>query len=217
MPTDTTDEPAAEWTARSSIQGWPKNPRKNDATVPVVADSIRRFGFGAPIVSRRANREIIAGHTRALACDLLTSRWAAATTRERSQWHPDAVRVATKGEVVVRFVDLDEHDAHLLAIADNRIGETLSEDDDERLREVLDELASAEVDLLDGTGLSDDSVRKLLGADPAPDAGATGTDPGDGRYKEQFGVIVICADESEQQRAYEQLKADGFNCRVVVT
>ena len=33
----------------------------------------------------------------------------------------------------------------------------------------------------------------------------------------KFGVIVICKDEAEQQAVYEQLKADGLTCRVVVT
>jgi hypothetical protein len=37
------------------------------------------------------------------------------------------------------------------------------------------------------------------------------------RYKEQYGVIIICADEPEQQKVYEALAADGYMCRVVVT
>ena len=37
------------------------------------------------------------------------------------------------------------------------------------------------------------------------------------RYKEQYGVIIICADEPEQQKVYEALAADGYRCRVVVT
>jgi hypothetical protein len=37
------------------------------------------------------------------------------------------------------------------------------------------------------------------------------------RYKEQYGVIIICADEPEQQKVYEALAAEGYKCRVVVT
>lgn len=35
------------------------------------------------------------------------------------------------------------------------------------------------------------------------------------KYREQYGVIVICKDEAEQRRVYEQLLAKGFTLRVV--
>lgn len=35
------------------------------------------------------------------------------------------------------------------------------------------------------------------------------------KYREQFGVIVICKDEADQRRVYEQLLAKGFTLRVV--
>lgn len=91
---------AAEYVDPRSLVPWADNPRKNDAVVPYVASSIKKYGFGAPIVARRANREIIAGET----------RWKAALSLGLTR-------------VPVRFLDLDEDDAHQLACADNRIGE----------------------------------------------------------------------------------------------
>jgi hypothetical protein len=41
----------------------PSNPRRNDAAIPHVAASIRRFGWQQPIVARRSG-EVIAGNTR---------------------------------------------------------------------------------------------------------------------------------------------------------
>ena len=35
------------------------------------------------------------------------------------------------------------------------------------------------------------------------------------KYREQYGVIVLCKNEAEQRRVYEQLKARGLNLRVV--
>src|SRR5262249_53448408 len=160
-----------------------------------------------PMVARRANRMILAGHARRGAALLLAEQWEKATTRERQAWHPDAVRVATKGEVVVRFKDIDEHDAALYLVADNRIGEEHSETDDEQLAALVEDLHGANVDLLDGTGLSDEAIKELLGeAEPTGDGDATGGDPGAGRYHEQYGVIVVCTDEGEQQSVYKQLK-----------
>lgn len=39
----------------------------------------------------------------------------------------------------------------------------------------------------------------------------------DCRYKEQYGVIVICKDEAHQKRVYEQLRAKHKKVKVVVT
>ena len=36
-------------------------------------------------------------------------------------------------------------------------------------------------------------------------------------YKEQYGVIVICPDEKEQKKVYNELYNRGFKCKVVVT
>jgi hypothetical protein len=46
--------------------------------------------------------------------------------------------------------------------------------------------------------------------DPAPD-------PGGSNYQEQYAVIVVCADEAEQERIYTKLEQDGYNCKVVAT
>lgn len=34
-------------------------------------------------------------------------------------------------------------------------------------------------------------------------------------YKEQYGVIVFCKDEKEQQEIYERLRAEGLTLKVV--
>jgi hypothetical protein len=39
----------------------------------------------------------------------------------------------------------------------------------------------------------------------------------DSRYREQYGVIVICRDEKDQKRVYEELLKKDYKLRVVVT
>ena len=39
----------------------------------------------------------------------------------------------------------------------------------------------------------------------------------DSRYREQYGVIVICRDEKHQKRVYEDLKSKNYKIKVVVT
>lgn len=74
--------------------------RDNVAAVPMVMASIAELGFGAPLVARRANRMLIAGHTRL-----------------------EAARRLGLPRVPVRFLDIDQDRADVLMLADNRLGE----------------------------------------------------------------------------------------------
>jgi len=120
-------EPAAEWVPLSALRMWEQNPRRNDHAVAQVAASISRFGFAAPIVARRANGEIVGGHTRFKAAQSLGLT-----------------------QVPVRFVDLSEKEARLLALADNRLGE-IAEWDNASLHAALETLTSDEAQLVGWT------------------------------------------------------------------
>jgi hypothetical protein len=55
---------------------------------------------------------------------------------------------------------------------------------------------------------------KLGGSDDVEDANL---EESDFNYKEQFGVIVICDSEAQQEAVYTKLAGEGFNVRVVKT
>jgi len=141
---------AATWEAIDSLTPWDRNPRRNDHAVKTVADSIRRFGFGSPIIARTADRVVIGGHTRLKAAQSLGM-----------------------DKVPVRFLDLDPAEAAALALADNKLGE-LAEWDDEAVADILGELEQQGTPI-DGLGWDDDELRELLGdgieaAPPSDDA-----------------------------------------------
>jgi len=125
---------AALWVDPRKLKPWADNPRINDGEpVAAIAQSIKRFGFGAPIVARAANMEIIAGHT----------RWKAALKLELEQ-------------VPVRLLDITEREAHLLALADNRLGELAEWSD--TLASVLSQYDLQEAEL---AGWSSEDLDKL--------------------------------------------------------
>lgn len=128
-------EPAAEWVPIEKLLPWVKNPRKNEPAVAPVAESIRTFGFGAPIVARRQNFEVIAGHTRLKAAKVLGLK-----------------------TVPVRFMDLTDDEAHKLAIADNKLNE-LADWDKLGLAGLLGDMSKEDATLL---GFDEDELAKLL-------------------------------------------------------
>lgn len=96
----TDDDAAAVWLDPRELIPWADNPRDNDHVVDDVVDSIQRFGFGSALLARRANKRIIAGHTR----------------------HKAALKLEL-ARVPVRLLDVSESEANLMALADNRLSE----------------------------------------------------------------------------------------------
>lgn len=109
--------------------------------------------------------------------------------------------------IAVVFVEDDPATAAGYGIADNRVAEFSEWDLD-----ALEELGEVTGDLYTGFEATelDDLLGKVKGS-------ASSDDPGQSGYKEQYGVIVICAHEAEQEQVYNQLLELGYNCRVVVT
>jgi ParB family chromosome partitioning protein len=114
-------EPAAVYMATKDLVPWARNPRNNEEAVRSVADSIRRFGFGAPIVARKSDKQVIAGHTRLLAAKMLGLK-----------------------QVPVRLLDVSDRDSELLALADNKLGE-IAEWDNAELSRILSDYGFQDV------------------------------------------------------------------------
>ncbi len=124
-----------DWVDLDRLFCSPHNPRHNDAAVPHVADSIRRFGWQQPIVAR-PNGEVIAGNTRLKA----------------------AKRLGHKQVPVVWFGG-SNLDATAFQIADNRTHEFATWDEP-ALAKLLQELKAE--DSLDGVGFDVDDIDELI-------------------------------------------------------
>ena len=112
-----------KYLAPSKLVPYQGNPRLNEQAVDPLRRSIEHFGFLNPIIARRSDNMIIAGHT----------RWKAALK--------DNLKT-----VPVIFVDLSENDAKLYNLADNKLPE-ISEWDISGLEDVLTELQAFDVDI----------------------------------------------------------------------
>ena len=179
-----------EWVEIDSLRPWEDNPRINDHAVPSVAESIKRFGWGSPVLARREDGAVIAGHTRLKAARLLGMR-----------------------QALVRWMDVSEAEARALALADNKLSE-ISDWDEEKLASVLSGLSELEVNL-DGLGWSEAEMSALLGgtdSEAAPDVAVTQP----ASHKPVFAVIAELATEQEQQVLYQELASRGYSLRLAV-
>ncbi len=166
--------PLGEWVPIDALRRWARNPRKNDgAPVERVAESIRRFGFVAPVVVWTSQRRVVAGHTRLKAMERLLA--------EDATFVPRGAPAAAL--VPVRYHEFaSETDADLYAIADNRLAE-LAAWDEQALAALLTELgaldakgvqiaygSAEEVEaLLDSLEAADHAAAAIAGEDPGPD------------------------------------------------
>src|ERR1022692_2539971 len=127
---------------------YPKNPRRHsDAQIAQIAGSIAQFGFNSPIlIDSKGN--IIAGHGRYLA----------------------ALKLGLETVAVIVLDHLSETEKRAYLLADNKLAE-LSSFDDDLLRAELAELRDVDIDL-GALGFSDDELAVLLAnADDGSEAG----------------------------------------------
>jgi DNA modification methylase len=189
-------DPAAVWVPTLALKPWAKNPRKNDHAVDGVAAAIGRFGFGAPILARREDGEIIAGHTRLKA----------------------AIKLGLE-RVPVRYLDLSEEEAHRLARTDNKLAELAEwdaaalvaqlndENDADRLLQgfTAEDMRRLNAELLRATAVTDDEAPEP----PAEPVARRGDIWILGRHR------VVCGDSTDANDVAKAL--DGQTPALMVT
>lgn len=142
------------------LHPWESNPRLNEHAVNAVAESIRSFGFNVPILCDQ-NLTIIAGHT----------RWKAAQKLDLER-------------VPVIMIEMSDAKRRAFAVADNKTAE-IADWDSPKLKEVLEELRSEDIDI-QSLGFSDEEIRRLIldedgdeNTMPEVDSASAVTRPGD--------------------------------------
>jgi len=171
---------------------YARNPRKNQHSTDKVAASIKEFGFRQPIVVD-SEMVIVAGHTRYYAAKKLKLKTV-------------PVHIAS---------DLSPVKAKAYRIADNRTHEE-AEWDEELLGLELGELKEMNFGDLTLTGFDTKEIEQYLHLEPSDEIDEQDDEPED-NYKEQYGVIVVCDSEEQQEEVYAKLAEQGYNCKVVVT
>ena len=160
----------------SQIHPYKNNPRNNEAAIEPVAQSIKRFGFRVPILID-GKGTIIAGHTR----------------------YEAAKRLDMDKVPCIRVDDLTDEQIRAYRIADNKVAEASSWNDDV-LRAEMDALKALDVDLTD-TGFSEVELDGLLREVEDADFEEFFTEPVQQPPKavgNQVGLVAIPAPPNDQ-------------------
>lgn len=165
---------------------YARNPRKG-SNVRAVMDSIREFGFNQPIVVDK-NKVIIVGHTRYEAA-------------KRLKLPKCPVLVASK---------LTKEQAKAYRIMDNKSNEAAAWDKILLALEI-DDLQKAEFDPKK-TGLLNEEIAKLFENIDEDEE----IIPINGKNKEVYQIIIRFKGEKEMRENFRRLKAEGFNCEMLM-
>jgi hypothetical protein len=169
----------------------PANARlHNERNIGAIEASLSKFGQRSPIVVQKRGMVVRAGSGRL-----------------------EAARNLGWTEIAAIVVDESDREATAFAIADNRTAELATWDSDVLPDFLFDMRDDDDGDLLIGWSVDDLALMKIGGSDSLDPPG----DVPDDKYLEQYGVIVICADEAEQEKVFAELRDGGRDCRVVTT
>jgi len=156
-------KPAAEWVRIGDLLPWERNPKAHPTeNVAEIARSIVRFGFTEPIIPWKSRKQVVAGHGRLLAAQML---YREDPGRKLAPDQPgEAATRPEDGLVPVRWIEfLNDHEAAAYAIADNRLTEK-NPMDAALVAEIFVELDDAGVSL-EGLGYDSEELLRMLNTD----------------------------------------------------
>lgn len=211
-PVSRKNDSAAEWVHVDELDPWEKNPRKNDEAAPKLAKLIVKLGFGSALLAwidpETGRKQIIGGHTRKKAVQILQRKLPECSKPQRAKWHPDAIRTAETGMLPVRVrTDLTPAQAHQLAVADNKANE-FAKWDEEALIEVLSEFSLPDVADL---GFDASKLDKM-----ADDLYGLGSDEAEVKLDTSFQVVITVENEDDQLAVIGWAQDNGYKCRALI-
>lgn len=172
------------------LKEYENNPRFNDHAVEKVAKSIKEFGFKVPIVIDE-NYVIVTGHTRIKA----------------------AKELGLEKVPCLIADDLTPAQIKAFRLADNKVSEFATWDENKLFNELMDlQVVDFNIETF---GFETKSI-EVPEEDYEEEEEVLNTET-NFNYKEQYGVIVMCKDEREQEEVYNTLLELGYECKVVTT
>lgn len=204
------------------IESWPieklipyaKNAKKHDdEQVKTLANLISKFGWqGSPIVVDEKG-VILAGHGRRLAAmELGYTHVPVSVAKGLSAKQKQAYRIAENksssniydedllGQEIMNLAGFEDFDMSLLGMSDMELGD------------IYEKFASSEL----GADLELDDELAYIDDEDVVTPNKSSAPKNDGvAYEQSFVVSVECSNEAEMREVYEQLLAEGRQCKMM--
>ena len=165
----------------------------SDEQVTQVAASIKEFGFTNPILIDE-NNGIIAGHGRLMA----------------------AKKLKLEQVPTITLVGLSDAQRKAYVIADNKLA--LNAEWDFDLLKIEIESLQEDDFKLDILGFDVDELNGVLGFDDIAEEDEEEPEQDyEDKYKEQYGVIIMCKSAEEQEKIFNKMQQNGYEVKVVCT
>lgn len=182
------------------------NPRTiTDEQLARLKKALHEFGDLSSIVFNRRTGRLVGGHQR------LKCLPPDAVIQKEKLKKPSRSGTVAAGTITIdneaytyREVDWDEAKEKAANIAANQHG---GEFDDEKLKEILEELSNIEDFDIDLTGFDTSAIDAVLNFESGK--------IDEQNYAPVFEVAVSCKDEKEQKQIYNQMTKKGYRCRVL--
>ena len=168
------------------LKAYANNAKEHPAEqIEQIKSSIEQFGFNDPIAIWK-NNEIIEGHGRLIA----------------------ALELGIEKVPVISLDGLTDEQRKAYMLAHNKPTMNSGFNLD------LLEMELSEISEVDMSAFGFDLSSLESGEDELGGEQGAVSEP-HFNYKEQYGVIVMCADEAEQEKIYMRLTQEGYTCKVV--
>lgn len=208
--------PKVEFRALEQLTKDPENARTHSAEqVGMIRASIERFGWTYPML---VDDVIRAGNGR---YDAAAAIYADGGTIYMFPGKAHGGAKVPRGQVPLYDCSgWPEAMRVAYALADNRIPE-MAGWDFEQVEASLAALTVAEFPMAD-MGFDEAALEAMARAGSDEGGSGMGREPGaeiqdsDYRHVDQYGVIVMCADEAEQEAVFTRLRDEGLSVKVVV-
>lgn len=194
----------------------PRNARTHSpAQIEQIAGSVRRFGWTNPAMA--VDSTIYAGNGRYDAAALIYEAGEVIYMAPGKDHGGQALPAGTMP--VIDCTGWNEGERAAYALGDNQIALNAGWDD-EILKAEIEDLAAMDFDL-GALGFDEAALDALTDDDDSGNSASAKRSAGTQadtsfQHSDQYGVIIVCKDEADQEQIYNELRDRGLNVRVVV-
>ena len=199
---------------------YSNNTKSHDAAqIRDLANIIKEQGFNDPITIDE-NGEIIKGHGRWNAAKSLGMKMVPCIVR--TDLTPEQIRAMRIADnLIARRGKIDDEilKAETIELVNMDVDLSLLGFSDDEIADVTEKWLQIDLDLDDLSSLLDAELSKNESAPAAPpsmmtDSLLTSLSEKEKDYAPTYNVVVTCADETDQRKVYEQMREQGYACKV---